>query len=84
MLYGVDTSERASRDNFPAKTHYAPWSGSAMEGRIELEHEGRRITIERSSTARAPLGVFRAFDTDSGQPIEDLTAQNCGQQFWCD
>ena len=79
MLYGVDTSERASRDNFPAKTHYAPWSGSAMEGRIELEHEGRRITIERSSTARAPLGVFRAFDTDSGQPIEDLTAQNCGQ-----
>ena len=79
MLYGVDTSERASKDNFPAKTHYAPWSGSAMEGRIELEHEGRRITIERSSTARAPLGVFRAFDTDSGQPIEDLTAQNCGQ-----
>ena len=52
------------------------WSGSAMEGRIELEHEGRRITIERSSTARAPLGVFRAFDTDSGQSIEDLTAQN--------
>ena len=79
MLYGVDTSERISKDNFPAKKHYAPWSGSAMEGRIELVHEGRRITIERSSTARAPLGMFRAFDTDSGQPIETLTAQNCGQ-----
>lgn len=79
MLYGVDTAERASKDNFPAKTHYAPWSGSAMEGRIELVHEGRRITIERSSTAKAPLGVFRAFDTESGLPIESLTAQNCGQ-----
>ena len=79
MLYGVDTSERKTRTNLPAKEHYAPWSGSAMEGQLRVEHEGRRITIERSSTARAPLAVFRAFDTDSGQPIEDLTAQNCGQ-----
>ena len=79
MLYGVDTSERKTRSNLPAKEHYAPWSGSAMEGRLRVVHEGRRITIERSSTARAPLAVFRAFDTDSGQPIEDLTAQNCGQ-----
>lgn len=79
MLYGVDTAERESRSNFPAKKHYAPWSGSAMEGRIRLEHNGRRITIERSSTARAPLGVFRAYDTESGLPIEELTAQNCGQ-----
>lgn len=79
ILYGVDTSERETRTNFPAKKHYAPWSGSAMEGRLAVVHEGRRITIERSSTARAPLGVFRAFDTDSGQPIEDLNAQNCGQ-----
>ena len=79
MLYGVDTSERKTRTNLPAKEHYAPWSGNAMEGQLRVVHEGRRITIERSSTARAPLTVFRAFDTDSGQPIEDLTAQNCGQ-----
>ena len=79
MLYGVDTSERKTRTNLPAKEHYAPWSGSAMEGRLRVVHEGRRITIERSSTARGPLAVFRAFDTDSGQPIEELTAQNCGQ-----
>lgn len=79
MLYGVDTSERKTRTNLPAKEHYAPWSGSAMEGRLCVVHEGRRITIERSSTARSPLGVFRAFDTDSGQSIETLTAANCGQ-----
>lgn len=79
MLYGVDTSERESRTNFPIKKHYLPWSGNAMEGRLQIVHEGRRITIERSSTARAPLGVFRAFDTESGAPIQSLTAQNCGQ-----
>jgi len=50
-----------------------------MEGRLQIVHEGRRITIERSSTTRAPLGVFRAFDTESGAPIKELTAQNCGQ-----
>ena len=81
MLYGIDTSERETKTNFPAKKHYAPWSGTAMEGQMVLEHEGRRITIERSSTARAPLGVFRAYDTDSGLPIETLTAQNCGQML---
>ena len=79
MLYGVDTSERKTRTNLPAKEHYAPWSGSAMEGRLCVVHEGRRITIERSSTARSPLGVFRAFETDSGQSIETLTAANRGQ-----
>ena len=78
MLYGVDTSERETRTNFPIKKHYLPWSGKAMEGRLQLVHEGRRITIERSSTTRAPLGVFRAFDTESGAPIKELTAQNCG------
>lgn len=79
MLYGVDTSERETRTNFPIKKHYLPWSGKAMEGQLQIVHEGRRITIERSSTARAPLGVFRAYDTESGLPIKELTAQNCGQ-----
>lgn len=79
MLYGVDTSERETRTNFPIKKHYLPWSGKAMEGQLQIVHEGRRITIERSSTARSPLGVFRAYDTDSGLPIKELTAQNCGQ-----
>ena len=79
MLYGVDTAERATRTNFPAKTRYRPWDGAAMEGVLKLEHNGRRITIERTSTAKSPLGVFRAYDTETGAPIEDLTAENCGQ-----
>ncbi len=79
MLYGVDTTERESKRNFPAKKHYAPWSGSAMEGQIQLVQGEERITIERKSTGRAPLGVFRAFLTETGQPFPALTAQSCGQ-----
>ena len=79
MLYGVDTSERVKTGVLPVKTKYQPWSGKPMEGVIELTHAGRRITITRTSTARAPLGVFSAVYTDSGLPVEGMTGANCGE-----
>ena len=79
MFYGIDTRERASAGVLPMKTKYRPWSGAAMEGVMELEHEGRRITLERTSRGRAPMGEFCAYDTATGQPISGLTAENCGQ-----
>lgn len=81
MLYGIDTKERSSAANagLPAKERYKPWDGKPMEGMMELLWQGRRITVERSSTAKAPMGVFCAYDTDSGQAIRELTAENCGK-----
>ncbi len=80
MLYGIDTSERLTKNKtLPAKERYKPWDGSAMEGSMELEWNGREITIERSSTARAPMGVFRAYETASGAPVRELTADRCGE-----
>ena len=81
MLYGVDTSERVKTGVLPVKTKYQPWSGQPMEGVIELTHAGRRITITRTSTARAPLGVFSAVYTDSGLPVEGMTGANCGEML---
>lgn len=81
MLYGVDTSERANVYNqgLPMKERYRPWDGSAMEGAIELNWNGREITIERTTDRRIPMGAFRAFDTASGAPIPELTGENCGR-----
>ncbi len=79
MLYGVDTKERSKQDTLADKDRYAPWSGAAMSGRIELNWNGRDITIERSSNARIPLGVFRAYETGTGIDVPELTAANCGQ-----
>ena len=79
MLYGIDTSEREKTGVLPVKTKYQPWSGKPMEGVIELEHAGRRITLTRTSTARAPLGVFSAAYTESGLPVEGMTGANCGE-----
>lgn len=81
MLYGIDTAERAGKanDGLPAKERYKPWDGSAMEGSAELLWQGRRITIERKSSARIPMGSFSAYETESGIPIPDLTGENCGR-----
>lgn len=81
MLYGIDTKERGSVSNsgLPAKERYRPWSGEPMEGAIELEWKGKRITIERTSTPKGPMSQFRAYDTDSGRNIEILNGENCGR-----
>ncbi len=80
MLYGIDTRERgnAANEGLPAKERYRPWSGKPMEGSIELEWKGRRITIERKSGPRGPMSQFSAYDTASGIPVKELTAENCG------
>ena len=81
MLYGVSTKERTTETTLAVKEKYAPWSGKAMEGRIDLEWNDRKITIERESTARIPLGKFRAYETDTGAEVPELTAENCGQML---
>lgn len=82
MFYGIDSSERATRTNLPAKTKYRPWSGAAMEGRVELEWNGRRIALERTGKPRAPMSEFRAYDLDTMQPIAGMTGENCGQMLF--
>ena len=79
MLYGLDTRAKATRTSLPEKERYAPWSGSPMSGRMELNWQGRDITIERTTRGRVPLGEFRAYETESGLPVMELNAGNCGQ-----
>ena len=78
MLYGIDTRERTTQTALADKEHYAPWSGKPMAGRMELEWNGKHITIERSTKGRSIFGVFKAYETDSGVAVEELTADNCG------
>ena len=81
MFYGIDTKERSSQLNagLPAKERYRPWSGDPMEGSIDLEWKGRRITIERKSTPKAPMSIFRAYETESGKELGALSGENCGR-----
>ena len=81
MLYGIETRVHTTKTALADKERYAPWSGAPMAGRIDLNWNGKDITIERSSKGRSVFGVFRAYETDTGLDIPELTATNCGQML---
>ena len=81
MLYGIDTGARTTKSALADKERYAPWSGSPMSGRIELQWNDKNITIERHTKGRLIFGEFRAYETDTGLDIPELTASNCGQML---
>ena len=69
MLYGVDTRAREKGGALPVKAKYLPWSGSPMEGSLELEQNGRRLLLTRESTPKAPLGRAALLDMDTGTQL---------------
>ena len=79
MLYGIDTKERTTKDALAVKERYAPWSGLPMSGTMEIEWNDRKITIQRSHQGRIPFGGFSAYETETGLPVPELTAANCGK-----
>ena len=79
MLYGIDTRQQTTKTALADKERFAPWSGEPMSGRMELNWNGRDITIERSTKGRVPFGQFRAYETATGLDVPELTAANCGQ-----
>ena len=79
MLYGLDTRAKSTKTALADKERYAPWSGSPMAGRIDLNWNGRDITIQRRTKGRVPLGDFKAYETATGLAVPELTAANCGQ-----
>ena len=78
MLYGMDTKARTTKTELADKERYAPWSGAPMAGRIDLNWNGRDITIERHTKGRLIFGEFRAYETATGIDIPELNAANCG------
>lgn len=82
MLYGIDTSQRARAGFVPDKQKYSPWSGKPMAGELELEQDGKRITIRRwTEAANAPMRAFSAVYTGTDIPVPGLTATDAGEQL---
>ena len=81
MLYGLDTRAKSTKHTLADKERYAPWSGSPMSGRMDLNWRGRDITIERRTKGRTPLGDFRAYETHTGIAVPELDGRNCGEML---
>ena len=81
MLYGLDTRAKSTKTALADKDRYAPWSGAPMSGRIDLNWNGRDITIQRQTKGRLTFGEFSAYETHTGLPVEELNGLNCGQML---
>lgn len=79
MLYGFPSHERSPLAD---KKRYVPWSGAAMQGRMDILSDGRALTLQRDTRrANAPMGNFSCTYTGTGTPVEGITAQNAGEQL---
>ena len=81
MLYGINSREQTKTGFLADKEHYMPWSGAPMSGRMDLCWNGRDITIERRNKGRGYFNDFKAYETQTGIPVAELTATNCGQML---
>ena len=81
MLYGIDTRARSTAGALADKERYAPWSGAPMTGRIDLNWNGKDITIERRTKGRLIFSDFQAYETETGLEIPELNGANCGQML---
>ena len=80
MLYGINSRERDKAGYIADKNRYAPWSGTAMAGRIDCRHREDELTIMRATRRQAaPMGEFRAIYAGTGDIVPNLTGANCGE-----
>ena len=79
MLYGLPTRDHGLLAD---KNRYAPWNGAVMQGRLDCQAGGRELTLLRETKRQtSPLGMFTALYAGTGDPVPDLTGQNCGEQL---
>ena len=79
MLYGFPSRERSTLAD---KKRYVPWSGAAMQGRMELTADGHAYTLLRDTRrAASPMGGFSCTYTGTATPVEGLTALSAGEQL---
>lgn len=77
MLYGLPTRQSGPLAD---KNRFAPWTGETMQGRMDLETDGRRWTVLRDTRrASAPMQNFACTYTGTAQPVPEVNGQNLGE-----
>ena len=79
MLYGLNTADRDKIGYLSDKTKYRPWNEKPMEGSMDITHDGKDITIQRTALGKAPMKDFSAVITGTDISIPGLNGENAGQ-----
>ena len=77
MFYGLNTRQRG---DLADKNRFQPWSGSLMQGKLELSVGDKELTLSRrTQRPDAPLGVFSCTYSGTDTPVPGLDAARCGE-----
>lgn len=77
MFYGLNTRQRG---DLADKNRFQPWSGSLMQGKLELSAGDKELTLSRrTQRPDAPLGVFSCTYSGTDAPVPGLDAARCGE-----
>ena len=77
MFYGLNTRQRG---DLADKNRFRPWSGSLMQGKLELSVGDKELTLSRrTQRPDAPLGVFSCTYSGTDTPVPGLDAARCGE-----
>ena len=79
MLYGLNTRDRGMLAD---KNRFAPWDGSAMQGRMDLMDGETAYTVTRTTRrANSPMGEFHCTYGGTATDVPGVNSQNCGEFF---
>ena len=78
MLYGLSTRDRGALAD---KNRFAPWSGAAMRGQLQVtDSGGTQLTLSRDTRrANAPMGHFACTYTGTADAVPGIDGQNAGE-----
>ena len=77
MFYGLNTRQRG---DLADKNRFQPWSGSLMQGKLELSAGDKELTLSRrTQRTDAPMGVFSCTYSGTDTPVPGLDAARCGE-----
>ncbi|MBQ8831615.1 MAG: AAA family ATPase [Oscillospiraceae bacterium] len=79
MLYGLNTADRDKIGYLSDKTKYRPWNEKPMEGSMDITHDGKDITIQRTALGKAPMKDFSAVITGTDISVPGINGENAGQ-----
>lgn len=80
MLYGLSTRDRGALAD---KNRFAPWSGAAMRGQMDVtDSGGMRLTLSRDTRrANTPMGHFACTYTGTADAVPGIDSQNAGEML---
>ena len=76
MLYGLNTRDRGIMAD---KNRFAPWDGSAMQGRMELTGDVAYVVTRTTRRAAAPMGEFHCTHEGTADDVVGISSANFGE-----